>query len=248
MKIISGIYKILNTNNGKFYIGSSKNILKRYKQHLKELEKGKHINRHLQSSFNKYGDVFKLIILEICNENILSEREKYYIDYTKSLDEKIGYNINPFADRPPSWKGKKHTNETKEKMSKSQKGKITNDYVRQVASKTHKNKKLSKEQILFLKEHFKGKNNPMYNKSVYDVWLEKYGKEIADEKYNSWINNKIKNSLKGDNNPSCKIKNDDAKIIYERILNGESVSNIAKEYNVNKITIYNIKNGKRKIY
>ena len=27
-----------------------------------------------------------------------------------------------------------------------------------------------------------GKKNPMYGKSVYDVWLIKFGKEIADQK------------------------------------------------------------------
>jgi hypothetical protein len=31
-----------------------------------------------------------------------------------------------------------------------------------------------------------GKNNPMYGRSIYDVWLEKFGKEIADQKYKSW--------------------------------------------------------------
>ena len=28
----------------------------------------------------------------------------------------------------------------------------------------------------------KGSNNPMYGKSFYDVWLKKYGKEVADQK------------------------------------------------------------------
>ena len=36
-----------------------------------------------------------------------------------------------------------------------------------------------------------GKNNPMFNKSMYDVWLEKYGEDIANEKYNSWYNHKM---------------------------------------------------------
>ena len=40
---------------------------------------------------------------------------------------------------------------------------------------------------------FNGENNPMYGKSIYDVWLEKYGKEEADRKHSEW---KIKKSGK----------------------------------------------------
>jgi very-short-patch-repair endonuclease len=65
--------------------------------------------------------------------------------------------------------------------------------------KTHTDefkKKLSDER----KGTLIGDNNPMYGKSVYDVWLEKYGKEIADEKFNKM---KFKASItnKGKNNP-----------------------------------------------
>ena len=35
-----------------------------------------------------------------------------------------------------------------------------------------------------------GEKNPMFNKSIYDVWYIKYGKEIADKKLNEWKTNK----------------------------------------------------------
>lgn len=40
-----------------------------------------------------------------------------------------------------------------------------------------------------------GENNPMYGKSVYEFWLEKYGKEIADIKMND-ANEKRRKTLK----------------------------------------------------
>lgn len=40
-----------------------------------------------------------------------------------------------------------------------------------------------------IKEATSNENNPMYQKNMYDVWIEKYGKEIADEKYKQWRNN-----------------------------------------------------------
>ncbi len=44
-------------------------------------------------------------------------------------------------------------------------------------------------------EKYKGKNNPMYNRSIYDVWLEKYGKVIADEKMAIHAKNASNNSI-----------------------------------------------------
>ena len=49
----SGVYKIENIKNGKFYIGSSINFIKRKSSHFRALIMNKHPNSHLQSSFNK---------------------------------------------------------------------------------------------------------------------------------------------------------------------------------------------------
>ena len=76
-----GIYKITNTINGKYYIGSSKDIITRLKTHFNRLEKNIHVNPHLQSSYNKYGrQVFKTEVLEECPIEDLITREQYYID------------------------------------------------------------------------------------------------------------------------------------------------------------------------
>jgi hypothetical protein len=50
------------------------------------------------------------------------------------------------------------------------------------------------------RKRFSGEGNPMYGRKVYDIWLEKYGKEIADEKL---VELKRKLSIKssGKNNP-----------------------------------------------
>jgi hypothetical protein len=40
-----------------------------------------------------------------------------------------------------------------------------------------------------------GKSNPMYGKTIYDVWKEKYGKEEADIRHFNW-RNKLKNKRK----------------------------------------------------
>jgi len=45
----------------------------------------------------------------------------------------------------------------------------------------------------------KGKNNPMYNTPVYDIWVKKYGKDIADEKLIEF-KNKMSSVTKDDKN------------------------------------------------
>lgn len=89
-----GVYKITNIINNKFYIGSSKNIEKRLKNHFNNLKNNTHCNKHLQNAYNKYGkDAFISEILEITSEYDLRSREDYYIKKTKCYDGNIGYNI-----------------------------------------------------------------------------------------------------------------------------------------------------------
>ena len=42
-----GIYKIVNSINNKIYVGSAKNIKKRWSAHKSDLNKNKHHNKHL---------------------------------------------------------------------------------------------------------------------------------------------------------------------------------------------------------
>lgn len=93
MKI--GIYKIINIKNNKFYIGSSKNLEKRWKIHLSNLKRNKHVNCILQRAWNKYGeDSFIFQIVEDCSVEKLFEREQYYID---ELKPKYNIGLNAFG-------------------------------------------------------------------------------------------------------------------------------------------------------
>lgn len=104
---IIGIYKIENKINKKVYIGSSKNVEKRWATHLSELRNNKHHSYHLQQAWNKYGqDSFEFSIIEILdNEFLLIEKEQYWIDKYASYNCKLGYNISNCANRPAMRKG-----------------------------------------------------------------------------------------------------------------------------------------------
>ena len=68
----SGIYRIRNLVNNKFYIGSAVNLNKRKSQHFYYLRNNKHHNKPLQNSFNKYKkDNFIFEIMCYCHKEDL---------------------------------------------------------------------------------------------------------------------------------------------------------------------------------
>jgi group I intron endonuclease len=50
------IYKIINTANNKFYVGSTTNTKERFRTHRNRLRKNRHHSQHLQAAWNKYGE------------------------------------------------------------------------------------------------------------------------------------------------------------------------------------------------
>lgn len=84
----SGIYKIVNLQTGKYYVGSTKDFKKRKQTHFSGLKNNYHPNKHLQNAYNKYGiDNFKFEIIEYVQEELLLDIEQTYID--DSAKEKI---------------------------------------------------------------------------------------------------------------------------------------------------------------
>lgn len=142
MMIKIGIYKIVSKNSGEFYIGSSQNLRKRELDHLSLLRNKKHPNRYLQSVWNKYQDLF-FIVVEECSVEFLIEREQYYID---TLLPK--YNLRPIAESNRGWN---MSEESKLKISRANKGKTISKEHREAISNKNKvnlkGRKLSDEHI-----------------------------------------------------------------------------------------------------
>jgi len=103
--MLIGIYKIENKNNGRVYIGSSKCVENRWKQHLSALQENNHHCMRLQSDYNKYGILdFNFEVLELCNLNNILEVEQSWIDSYdinttyNSVKSSKHLNINKFKD------------------------------------------------------------------------------------------------------------------------------------------------------
>lgn len=143
---LCGVYAIWNAANGKKYIGSSKDVVKRFKQHLHDLNNNVHVNPHLQSSWLLDGDKsFLLMVLEEVEESSLLDCEQYWIDNFKSTDRDTGYNISLFAGAP--MRGRKSSDETKRKVSIASTGRTHSYESKMKISVANTGHKVSQEQI-----------------------------------------------------------------------------------------------------
>jgi len=80
---------------------------------------------------------------------------------------------------------KKHSEISKEKISKKNKGKEKSEITKL---------KLHYSLLGKNKGKYDGKNNPMYNKKVYDIWVKKYGEEEANKKWRNYLEKLSKSS------------------------------------------------------
>ncbi len=92
------IYKIINDINDKVYIGKTlSSIEERFKQHKKDSLKESEQIRPLYRAMRKYGiEKFHIEKVEECPLEILSDREKYWIEFFSSY--KNGYNATIGGD------------------------------------------------------------------------------------------------------------------------------------------------------
>ena len=78
---ICGIYKITNTITGDFYIGSSKNVKQRWRDHKKPSTWNDNPNNPMYVDMRKYGvDKFVFEILAEVEEDKLKETEQKFIE------------------------------------------------------------------------------------------------------------------------------------------------------------------------
>jgi group I intron endonuclease len=150
-----GVYSI-QSPSGKFYIGSSSNIKKRWNSYKNLRCK---LQPKLYHSFLKYGVNAHVFKIEIeCGFDELYEWEHHYSNYYKSVDTGLNCMIPSFKDvksivsketrlkMGKSGKGRVVTSETRAKISSSSKGKIHSSETRHKLSLAHKGKKISEEQ------------------------------------------------------------------------------------------------------
>lgn len=145
---MQGIYKITNIVNGKFYIGSSCDIERRWSEHRTRNNGGQCNNKLIQRAWIKYGEEnFKFEILEVVeNSKQLLTREQYWITQTKCWHRNIGYNI--MLDPRGGSKGRIVSEETRSKMRERNRG------------EKHNLAKLTENDVIKIKIYLKERTYP----------------------------------------------------------------------------------------
>lgn len=175
-----GIYKITSPS-GKVYIGEAINIHKRWRHY-----KGLHCKRqpHIYNSLLKYGvenHVFEIV--EECEINMLKCRERYWQESYDVLGE-MGLNCQYTECGELK---QVHTQETKNKISKANKGKVISEETKQ--------KMRNRPPIIFTEEHRRKISEANSREGNY--WFGKKG-ELSP--------NFGKKGLKGDKHPFWGLK------------------------------------------
>ena len=128
-----GIYKIENSINGDMYIGQAVNLRTRKSVHLSTLRSNAHRNIHLQRAYNKYGNknfIFKVILF--CEKSELLYYEQKLVDKLHPqynirkdcVESQLGvkHSAESVKRQADAIRGRKHSDETRMKMSASRKG------------------------------------------------------------------------------------------------------------------------------
>ena len=90
---ISGIYKITNTVTGDFYIGSSKDVKKRWANHKCPSKWNDNPNSPMYLDMRKYGkDKFEFQVIAEVEIDKLKEREQYFIETLKPTYNQMNAN------------------------------------------------------------------------------------------------------------------------------------------------------------
>jgi group I intron endonuclease len=133
-----GIYKITDCKTGKFYIGSSNSIEKRFWNHLYRLRRGTHTNAILQAIFNNRQDALLFSVVELCDLEEKYDVEQRYIDELKpSLNIKMVAFGMPSGPDHPNF-GMVVSESTRAKLSKAQKGRVFSEDTRKKLSDVQK--------------------------------------------------------------------------------------------------------------
>lgn len=191
-----GVYKITNLKNGKIYIGSAKEFKRRASQHASSLRNNKHQNKHLQASFWKHGeDNFLFEVLEVVDGN---KGERFKIEQ-KWIDKLIKegkweqtFNFKKKTVQKERSCFSKTPEETKKKMSKSQRGRKLSEETKRKIGLAHKGKEISLAQRKILsKSTTSWWNNKLFRQNVIDKRTgskhsEETKKRMRASQKNSW--------------------------------------------------------------
>ena len=205
-------------------------------RHRSALRKQKHENVKLQRSWDKYGEsAFEFVEIEPVEDSLLLQVEQEYLNSLNPFEDR-GYNLCRHAG---NWLGRKHSLETRERLSKIKKGtrtgeeshstRLTKDQVRDLRLR-YINGETAKELAKYFSYSLPGIQGILFYKTWknFDTDLTEQIKERAHQE-----------------RVGTKLSPDDVREIRTRVLNGERKKDVAKRFRIAYTTLLNIVNRKK---
>lgn len=198
------VYLITNLETKKVYVGQTKNPVLRKAQHLSAARKGK--DSFLSRALRKYcrDDVlmdvfhekFSFEVIEECDDNLINEREQFWVSHYDSFNNEKGYNLTSG--------GLQNTNiseETRKKIGDSSRERMKDPKYRNAIGDRYRGRKQDPEHTrkrveTFLKTGCR-KGIEAWNKGI--VGQESWNKGIS---WSDDIKSKISQALKGRPSPN----------------------------------------------
>lgn len=190
------IYKITNKIDGKFYIGKTKDINKRWVQHLSKVGKKRH---PLYDSILHYGkENFIIEVVDKADSHLINELEKEWIKKTNAIE--LGYNLTEGGTGGDTFTHLNNDEKELKRLKHSNAAKIIN--AKNIELHRKNTKKLW-ENVNYrnnIIEHINKNKNIVSEKNkeiIKKLWLNKsYRQKVIEgiKKYHNNPNNRLKMS------------------------------------------------------
>ena len=138
MNTIIGVYRITNTITGDFYIGSSKNVKRRWAEHKWQSTWKKSPDNPMYKDMQKYGvDKFVFEIIEEVEMEQLKEKEQEFIEAlqpTYNSNNANGLDVERYKEYQKEYQKEYHKEYQKSSKGKESHRKSNNKYQNQLCS------------------------------------------------------------------------------------------------------------------
>ena len=172
-------YVPINLSNRRFYVGSTDNFERRWKQHLSQKR-----NYPFHNALRRDPESFFVLISEDDGLNT-REEEQFYLDFYHG--SKQCYNISRDASAPMA--GRTHTPEAIEKFRRNHTEEWKKEHSKRMCGSANPNygREFSKETIKKQREAKLGEKNPCFGKRwwVTDTGETKYQEDSPGEEWQS---------------------------------------------------------------
>lgn len=261
----TGIYQIVNTLNGRTYIGSAVSLKKRWREHVRQLRKGIHHSKFMQRCWAKHGEsAFVFEPLLFCDKESLIENEQIAIDqrqpeYNSSptAGSQLGFRMSDeskaklaaAARRTKNFSGKQHSEESRKKISESRRGKGLGQMTperRKKIGQAHKGKVISPEQRAKISATLTGRkqSSETIEKRAAKLRGRKMPEGFAEAQRQRLLGSKWTDEMRKNYGLSRGSLTDiQVREVRDRIARGHRGVDIAKDFDVTAAIIYRIKHG-----